>query len=455
MSRAVIVDESRPSEKMDRPSRFIESLSRMLRSQVHREQPQTIAALRWLAIVSLFLFLALLADGLISNNITQALVLSIGILPILVSLLYIRQGKISLPGAILAINLIALTVWLTTNGNGIYDAGIVAFPVVLLIAGLIFEEKFIAFLTGLVLLCIGWLVFGDIWNLYEPHYPVISEARDFFIIAVIILVAANSINLLVKNVHQGLERAQQEIEARRRAEEDREQLIQELRARNQELNRFAITVSHDLKTPLITISGYLGYLERDIHEGNHERMQKDLSQINDAAKGMARFVDQILDLSRVGRIIYPPTQVDFGDIVQEALALAQGPIETRKVRLQVEPALPVVHVDRVRMVQVMQNLITNSIKFMGQQETPQIEIGMLKLQDATAFFVKDNGIGIDPEDQGGIFELFNKLDAASDGSGIGLALVKRIIEVHGGEIWVESELGKGATFFFTLGQEAV
>jgi signal transduction histidine kinase len=440
---------------MDRTSRFIESLSRMLRSQGQREQPQTISALRWLAIVSLFLFLALLMAGLVSNNTQQALVLAIGIVPILVSLLYIRQGKISLAGAILAINLIVLITWLTTNGNGVYDAGIIAFPVVLLIASLIFTERFIAYLTVLIILCIGWLVFGDIWNLYEPQYPLASEARDFFIITVIVLVAGNSINLLVRNVYQTLEHAQQEIEARKRAEHEREQLIYELKAKNQELNRFAITVSHDLKTPLITISGYLGYLERDILDGNHQRMQKDLSQINDAAKRMGRFVDQILDLSRVGRIIYPPTEVAFGAIVEEALTVAQGPIETRKVRLQIEPGLPIVSVDRVRMVQVMQNLITNSIKFMGQQESPQIEIGTFKREGTSGFFVKDNGIGIDPKHQGGIFELFNQLDAASEGSGIGLSLVKRIIEVHGGQIWVESELGKGATFFFTLGQETV
>ena len=440
---------------MDRTSGFFGSLSKMLRSQVHREQPQTIAALRWLAVVSLFLFLALLTAGLLSNNITQALVLSVGIIPILFSLLLMRQGKISLSGILLAVNLTLFTAWLTSNGNGIYDAGIIAFPVILLIAGLIFKERFIAYLTALIILCIGWLVFGDLWNLYQPQYPVTSDARDFFIISVIILVAGNSINLLVRNIHQSLERAQQEIEARKKAEKEREQLIGELKTRNQELNRFAITVSHDLKTPLITISGYLGYLERDAREGNHERMQKDILQINDAAKQMGKFVDQILDLSRVGRIINPPTVVDFGVIVQDALKMADGPIQARQVKLQIEPDLPVVRVDRGRVVQVVQNLITNSIKFMGEQQSPSIEIGTISAHGATAFFVKDNGIGIEQEHQAGIFELFNKLDPTSDGSGIGLALVKRIIEVHGGEIWVESDLGKGATFFFTLGQQPV
>lgn len=427
----------------------------MFTSQVHPQQPQTIAALRWLALVSLFLFLALLTAGLVSNNTTQALVLSIGIPPILIALLLIRQRKVSLPGMILALNLLVFTLWLSMNGNGVYDAGIVAFPVILLIAGLIFTGKFMVYLTGLTILCVGWLVFGDIWNIYQPQYPVVSDARDFFIISVILLVAANSINLLVRNIHQSLELAQQEIEARKKAENDREQLIRELKSKNQELNRFAITVSHDLKTPLITLSGYLGYLERDARDGNHERMQKDITQINEAAKKMGKFVDQILDLSRIGRIINPPTDVGFEVIVQDALKMAEGPLQARHVKVQVEPELPVVHVDRGRMVQVLQNLITNSIKFMGKQQFPCIDIGVVKTAGDRIFFVKDNGVGIDPQQQEGIFELFNKLDPTSDGSGIGLALVKRIIEVHGGKIWVESELGKGATFFFTLGQQTL
>lgn len=439
---------------MDRISGIKESLSRMLKTQIHREQPETVAALRWLAVVSLFLFLTLLIVGLINNNSRQALILSLGILPILFSLVYIRQGNISLPGAVLSINLILIVGWLNTNGNGIFDAGVIAFPVILLVAGLIFQERFIAFLTGLIILLIGWLVFGDLWGLYTPVYPAESHPSDFFIISVIILIARNSINLLVRNIHQSLERAEKEIEARKKVEKDREKLIQELKAKNQELNRFAITVSHDLKTPLITISGYLGYLERDARDGNFERLEKDLAQINDAAKQMGKFVDQILDLSRVGRIINPPADVPFGFIVQEALKLAQGLIEANQVKVQTGPELPIVHVDGIRMIQVMQNLITNSIKFMGSQQDPCIEIGTRKVNDKDEFFVRDNGIGIDPQNQSGIFELFYKLDGSTEGSGIGLALVKRIVEVHGGKIWVESELGKGATFFFTLGQQA-
>ncbi len=156
---------------------------------------------------------------------------------------------------------------------------------------------------------------------------------------------------------------------------------------------------------------------------------------------MGKLVDQLLDLSRIGRIINPPTNIPFGDIVQEALELAQGPLNAQQVEVRMEQELPIVHVDRVRIVQVVQNLITNSIKFMGDQQNPCIEIGMEEKDGDRVFFVRDNGIGIDPQYQGRLFELFNKLDPSTDGIGMGLALVRRIIEVHGGKIWVQSELG--------------
>lgn len=440
---------------MQRLSGINEWLSRVLAVRLHREEPQTAAALKWLGIVSLSLFVTLMAVNLLNNNIKQALVYAVGILPILMALLLIQRNMLSLAGAVLAINLVFLVTWLATNGNGVYDPGVVAFPVILLVAGLIYRERFIAYLTVLILVCLGWLVFGAMYGWYQPNYPVRSNPQTFFIIGVMILAASNSVYLLVRSIHQSLVRAEQEIEARNKAEQDREKLIRELKSKNQELNRFAITVSHDLKTPLITMSGYPGYLKKDAQAGNYERMEKDIHQINEAAKQMGAFVDQILDLSRVGRIINPPADIPFANIVQESLQLAEGLLQARQIKVQVESDLPVVHVDRVRMVQVMQNLIANSVKFMGDQTSPCIDIGVIQVDGENVFFVKDNGIGIAAKHHQEVFEIFNKLDSKSDGSGVGLALVKPIIEVHGGKIWVESEPGKGAAFFFTLGQQQV
>jgi signal transduction histidine kinase len=296
----------------------------------------------------------------------------------------------------------------------------------------------------------AWLVFGDIWNLYQPTYPTSAQLEDFFIGAIIILIAGNAVHRLARSVRENLARAKQEISMREEAEEKREILIDQLTRKNQELDRFAIRVSHDLKTPLITMAGFLGYLEKDINGGDFEKAKKDLAQINNAAKKMGSFIDELLDLSRVGRIINPPKNVSFDDIVRDALRLTDGILKAKQVQVDVSASFPVVHVDYSRIVQVMQNLITNSVKFMGDQPLPIIIIGNEEKEEENIFYVSDNGMGIPLEHHDRIFELFNKLHPEIEGTGIGLGLVKKIIEVHNGRIWVESEPGKGTSVKFTL-----
>jgi PAS domain S-box-containing protein len=244
-----------------------------------------------------------------------------------------------------------------------------------------------------------------------------------------------------------------EIAERKRTESEREKLITDLEAKNAELERFTYTVSHDLKSPLITIRGFLGFLERDAREGNFDRHQADVQRISDATDKMRRLLDDLLELSRIGRMMNPPATMPFELIVQEALTLVQGRIAARSVQIDIEPNLPAVQGDRMRLVEVMQNLIDNACKFMGDQPEPRITIGQrgTDRDGKPIVFVQDNGGGIDPQYHEKVFGLFDKLDPKSEGTGIGLALVKRIIEVHGGRIWVESQgQGQGATFFFAL-----
>jgi PAS domain S-box-containing protein len=226
--------------------------------------------------------------------------------------------------------------------------------------------------------------------------------------------------------------------------------VGELENKNAELEKFTYTVSHDLKSPIVTIGGFLGFLESDLQKGLYENIPKTIGRIRDAAKKMERLLNELLELSRIGRLVNPPLDVSFGELVSETLELVDGQLRENQVEVKVDAEFPLVRVDRVRIVEVLQNLITNAAKFMGKQKHPLIDIGMKSINEENIFFVKDNGSGIAPEFHDRIFGLFNKLDPFSDGTGIGLALVKRIIEVHGGRIWVESELGKGTTFFFTL-----
>ena len=237
----------------------------------------------------------------------------------------------------------------------------------------------------------------------------------------------------------------------KQAEVERENLIQELTDKNSELERFTYTVSHDLKAPLITIAGFIGYLEQAAVSGDIDRLRGDTQRIQNAVNKMERLLNELLELSRIGRLMNPPEPIPFEGLAREALVIVHGQLETRGVSFTLGPDLPVVYGDRQRLVEVLQNLIDNAAKFMGDQPNPHIEIGQRGEEDGMPiFYVKDNGIGIAPEYHERVFGLFDKLDAKSDGTGIGLAIVKRIVEFHGGSIWIESEAGNESTFYFTL-----
>jgi PAS domain S-box-containing protein len=240
-----------------------------------------------------------------------------------------------------------------------------------------------------------------------------------------------------------------DITQRKWVETEREKLIQELEDKNAELERFTYTVSHDLKSPLITIKGFLGFLEQDAINGNITRLKSDMKRIADATDKMQTLLNELLELSRVGRLMSAPQRVSFEELAREAIELVQGRLQTQDMKVHIQTGMPEVQGDRQRLVEVVLNLVDNAAKFMGDQPDPYIVIGCRE-DGNPVFYVQDNGMGIPPEHHDRIFGLFNKLDASSEGTGIGLALVKRIIEVHGGRIWVESEAGKGAAFCFTL-----
>jgi signal transduction histidine kinase len=238
---------------------------------------------------------------------------------------------------------------------------------------------------------------------------------------------------------------------RQQAEAEREQLITELEAKNAELERFTYSVSHDLKSPLVTINGFLGLLAEDVTKRDEERVQRDIEQIRDATQKMKRLLDDLLELSRIGRLINPPEVVELDELAHEAVALVAGQIAERGVQVVIASGLPVVYGDRPRLLEVLQNLVDNAVKFMGEQPVPRIEIGVRRTDTETICYVKDNGKGIEPRYHDKVFGLFERLDQTIEGTGIGLALVRRIVEVHSGRIWIESEgKGQGSTFCFTL-----
>jgi signal transduction histidine kinase len=232
---------------------------------------------------------------------------------------------------------------------------------------------------------------------------------------------------------------------------ERKKLISQLEASNAELERFTYTVSHDLRSPLVTIKGFLGMLIKDLEENRQDKIEDDFQRIANAADKMHILLSDLLELSRIGRIINPPEEVDLAQVIREAIETLDAHLRSKKVVVNSPLDMPIVYGDRVRLREVFENLIDNATKYTGDQPNPMIEIGTKDEENEVVIFVKDNGIGIEPQYQKKVFGLFDKLNPNSEGTGIGLALIKRIIETHGGKIWVESEgLGKGSMFCFTI-----
>jgi PAS domain S-box-containing protein len=232
---------------------------------------------------------------------------------------------------------------------------------------------------------------------------------------------------------------------------ERKRQERELSEKSTELERFTYTVSHDLKSPLVTVKTFLGYLEQDLLIPDPERVKQDVGFMRTAADKMGQLLDELLNLARVGRKSNPSVRVTFQELAQEAVRLVAGRISTQGVEVQVADAAVVLEGDRPRLVEIWQNLVENACKFMGDQPKPRVEIGIEKRGAETVFFVRDNGAGIEPRYQEKVFSLFEKLNPKIEGTGMGLALVKRVVELYKGRIWVESGgPGQGANFLFTL-----
>ncbi len=259
----------------------------------------------------------------------------------------------------------------------------------------------------------------------------------------------NRLNLALNEEVVERRRIEAELAARNR---ELELNNQELEKKNAEMERFSYTVSHDLKTPLVSIEGFLGLLEQDVRKADGQAVEHDLGVIRSAVQKMGRLLHDLLEYSRCGRFVQPPEAVSLNVLVDEVLEPLTTKLAERGVTVVVQPDLPTVWGDAMRLREVFQNLLENSAKFFADQTRPCLEVGAGEVDHGfVTCFVRDNGIGVEPQYQEQIFRLFERLNPSIEGTGVGLALVKRIVEFHGGQIWVESEgTGKGTTVLFTL-----
>ena len=219
---------------------------------------------------------------------------------------------------------------------------------------------------------------------------------------------------------------------------------------NKELKQFAYIASHDLKEPLRMIGAYTSLLQRRYSKKLDEGAQEFMGFITDATRRMNNLLDDLLTYSKVGTQELQKEPVKMCEVVEASLANLQLKIKQKHAKVNLSD-LPEVEVSRIQMGQLYQNLISNAIKF-SDKDSPEIWIDAEKNGKAYIFSVRDNGIGIAAEHKERIFEMFSRLHTRQEyeGTGIGLATCKKIVEQHSGRIWVESEKDKGSTFYFSI-----
>ena len=273
----------------------------------------------------------------------------------------------------------------------------------------------------------------------KESYKQISFAKD----QLEVRVRERTTELTVAN-----DQLTREISRREKAEKRKDRLLEELEMANRELKEFAYVASHDLKAPLRGISTLAEWISVDYADKLDEKGKKQMELLINRTERMHNLIEGILQYSKVSQVKEELVEVDLKKLVPEIIDML-GPLEN--VEIKIENELPTILSEQTRIMQVFQNLLSNAVKYMDKPDG-QVRIGCTREDDFWKFSVSDNGPGIEKRNVERIFQIFQTLVPRDkyESTGIGLAVVKKIVEIYGGRIWVESEPGRGSTFFFTL-----
>lgn len=235
--------------------------------------------------------------------------------------------------------------------------------------------------------------------------------------------------------------------ARKRAEENIRRINEQLWRKQQEMEQFVYSVSHDLKSPLVTVTGFVGMLKEDIAAGNSDGAADSVGRIERATRRMSALIDDLLQLSRIGRVEIERQSVALQEVIQDLEQDLSDQFRASGARLHVDGTLPTVSADRAQVVEVFDNLISNALKYGCTKPGGAVRVGSQMGTEEVQIWVQDDGPGIPPAYHEKIFQAFQRLSNQTEGTGVGLAIVEKIMRTHGGRVWVESEEGKGARFW--------
>jgi signal transduction histidine kinase len=346
--------------------------------------------------------------------------------------------------------------------SSVATASVTAFQIMTVVmAGLLLGGLGAGVFVLLTVVINGTLIYAELHGVYVPD-PVRDLVSSWFMQMITFSAITGMLYLTNRLIRESFMRAHRENEERRAAEQHVLQLnleleqrvlerTTELEAKNKELETFSYSVSHDLRAPLRTISSFARIVKDDF-SGSMDPMGRGfLDKIIASGIKMNQLIDDLLDFSRINRKQLDKQEVDLHTLVQSVIESLTPETANRQIEWIVTE-LPIAQVDPILFPQVYANLIGNAVKYTRKRELVRIEVGSFSQNGETIYFVRDNGAGFDMRYADRLFGVFQRLhrDDEFEGTGIGLATVQRIIHGHGGRIWAEAEVNKGATFYFTL-----
>ncbi len=420
---------------------------------------------QWLILVGLVFELLMIGNGAYSSHVAYILLLALIITGITLWLTLRAQYNFS--AYLLLLMVLLLATGLAYRGQGIHDIALLIYPANLVLGGLLLRPREYLLMTFATLLMVLGLGLAEAYEVIQPtiKYVGINRIRyELITLLVILLLIAAMVHMLVQGVtiffnetqqkSQTLEtlyrQLQAEVEERRAAQNALQSLNQELQNSNRELESFSYSVSHDLRAPLRTIHGFAMAIKEDYQTALAQEGNQLLDRVLHAALRMDNLITDLLRFAQISRQALRDERIDCDALVNEVVTELQEQQHFHG-RLIIEP-LQSCRGDRGLLRQVWVNVINNAMKFSRDNSNAEIVVAAARDDQFVHFSVSDNGVGFDMKFEDKLFGVFHRLHAREqfEGTGIGLALCRRIIERHGGRISAHAEVGKGATFTFSL-----